>query len=82
MSHVETETAGQPECWRRAEEVAADRAAVLPATGERVAVVGCGTSYYMAQAYASLREDSGQGSPTPSPRPSSLSAARTTASWP
>ncbi|KQX80463.1 sugar isomerase [Streptomyces clavifer] len=61
MSHVETETAGQPECWRRAEEVAADRAAVLPATGERVAVVGCGTSYYMAQAYASLREDSGQG---------------------
>ncbi|MFJ8767817.1 SIS domain-containing protein [Streptomyces clavifer] len=61
MSHVETETAGQPECWRRAAEVAADRAAVLPATGERVAVVGCGTSYYMAQAYASLREDSGQG---------------------
>ncbi|GHB19896.1 MULTISPECIES: SIS domain-containing protein [Streptomyces] len=61
MSHVETETASQPECWRRAEEVAADRAAVLPATGERVAVVGCGTSYYMAQAYASLREDSGQG---------------------
>ncbi|MFH9470691.1 SIS domain-containing protein [Streptomyces clavifer] len=61
MSHVETETAGQPECWRRAAEVAADRAAVLPATGERIAVVGCGTSYYMAQAYASLREDSGQG---------------------
>ncbi|MFD9544180.1 hypothetical protein [Streptomyces sp. NPDC060022] len=36
MSHVETETAGQPECWRRAAEVAADRAAVLPATGERI----------------------------------------------
>ncbi|MEU0148127.1 SIS domain-containing protein [Streptomyces sp. NPDC006288] len=61
MSHVETETAGQPECWRRAAEVAADRAAALPATGERIAVVGCGTSYYMAQAYAALREESGQG---------------------
>ncbi|MFJ8862440.1 SIS domain-containing protein [Streptomyces sp. NPDC102451] len=61
MSHVETETAGQPECWRRAEEVAADRRTALPAAGERIAVVGCGTSYYMAQAYASLREDSGQG---------------------
>ncbi|MDQ0793412.1 SIS domain-containing protein [Streptomyces sp. B1I3] len=61
MSHVETETADQPECWRRAAQVAVDRAAVLPATGERIAVVGCGTSYYMAQAYASLREDSGQG---------------------
>ncbi|MEV2246427.1 SIS domain-containing protein [Streptomyces sp. NPDC049970] len=61
MSHVETETAGQPECWRRAAEVAADRAADLPATGERIAVVGCGTSYYMAQAYAALREESGQG---------------------
>ncbi|MEU1126174.1 SIS domain-containing protein [Streptomyces sp. NPDC005899] len=61
MSHVETETAGQPECWRRAARVAVDRAAALPTTGERIAVVGCGTSYYMAQAYASLREESGQG---------------------
>ncbi|MGW1816701.1 SIS domain-containing protein [Streptomyces sp. NPDC002125] len=61
MSFVETETASQPECWRRAVDVAADRAAALPAGGERVAVVGCGTSYYMAQAYAALREASGQG---------------------
>ncbi|MFE5243524.1 MULTISPECIES: SIS domain-containing protein [unclassified Streptomyces] len=61
MSYVETETASQPECWRRAVDVAADRAAALPADGERVAVVGCGTSYYMAQAYAALRETSGQG---------------------
>ncbi|MFE7522943.1 SIS domain-containing protein [Streptomyces halstedii] len=61
MSHVETETADQPACWRRAAEVAAERADALPAAGERVAVVGCGTSYYMAQAYAALREESGQG---------------------
>ncbi|MFI8438507.1 SIS domain-containing protein [Streptomyces sp. NPDC079020] len=61
MSYVETETASQPECWRRAAALAGDHAAALPATGERIAVVGCGTSFYMAQAYASLREDSGQG---------------------
>lgn len=29
--------------------------------GERVAVVGCGTSYFMAQAYAALREGTGGG---------------------
>jgi fructoselysine-6-P-deglycase FrlB-like protein len=34
---------------------------VLPATGERVAVVGCGTSWFMAQAFAVLREQAGQG---------------------
>ncbi|MEU1166623.1 SIS domain-containing protein [Streptomyces sp. NPDC005921] len=33
----------------------------LPAPGERVAIVGCGTSYFMAQAAAVLRESSGQG---------------------
>lgn len=33
----------------------------LPTAGERVAVLGCGTSYFMAQAYAALRESAGQG---------------------
>ncbi|MFC7533959.1 SIS domain-containing protein [Actinoplanes sp. GCM10030250] len=33
----------------------------LPRAGERVAVVGCGTSWFIAQAYAALRETSGQG---------------------
>ncbi|MEU6017535.1 sugar isomerase [Streptomyces sp. NPDC047515] len=61
MSFVEIETASQPECWRRAAELAQTQAAALPATGERIAVVGCGTSFYMAQAYAALREGSGQG---------------------
>ncbi|MFB6991921.1 SIS domain-containing protein [Streptomyces sp. NPDC056178] len=61
MSFVEIETASQPECWRRAAELALTQAAALPATGERIAVVGCGTSFYMAQAYAALREASGQG---------------------
>ncbi|MQY07878.1 SIS domain-containing protein [Actinomadura macrotermitis] len=61
MSHVDEEIASQPECWERAAELAGPQAAALPAPGERVAVVGCGTSFYMAQAYASLREGAGQG---------------------
>lgn len=54
------EVASQPQDWRR---TAARRADVdrLPAAGLRVAAVGCGTSFYMAQAYAALRETSGQG---------------------
>ncbi|MFI6897052.1 SIS domain-containing protein [Streptomyces sp. NPDC050256] len=61
MSFVEIETASQPDCWRRAAALAPSHAAALPASGERIAVVGCGTSFYMAQAYAALREESGQG---------------------
>ncbi|MCP3822735.1 sugar isomerase [Streptomyces sp. A3M-1-3] len=61
MSHVEKELAGQPECWQRAAEVAGDRAGALPAPGERVAIVGCGTSLFMAQAAAALREGAGHG---------------------
>lgn len=33
----------------------------MPRPGERVAVVGCGTSWFMAQAYAALRESGGHG---------------------
>ncbi len=61
MTYVEDELNGQPECWRRAAGQAEAHAPVLPAPGERVAVVGCGTSYFMAQAAAALREDAGQG---------------------
>ncbi|MEU4610783.1 SIS domain-containing protein [Streptomyces umbrinus] len=61
MSHVENELKSQPECWARAAGEAADNGDVLPAAGERVAVVGCGTSWFMAQAFAVLREQAGQG---------------------
>ncbi|WP_405505427.1 SIS domain-containing protein [Streptomyces cyaneofuscatus] len=61
MTHVARELASQPDCWRRAAGMADGLAGQLPATGERIAVVGCGTSYFMAQAYAALREGSGQG---------------------
>jgi fructoselysine-6-P-deglycase FrlB-like protein len=61
MSHVESELSSQPECWARAAELAARHGHALPAPGERVAVVGCGTSFFMAQAIAALREGAGLG---------------------
>jgi fructoselysine-6-P-deglycase FrlB-like protein len=60
MSSVEREIVAQPELWRRSAELAAELD-VLPAPGEQVAVVGCGTSLYVAQAWAALREATGQG---------------------
>ncbi|WP_249999575.1 SIS domain-containing protein [Actinoplanes sp. M2I2] len=59
MTYVKAEIASQPECWRQAAKLA--DAPGLPIRGERVAVVGCGTSWFMAKAYASLREQSGHG---------------------
>ncbi|MGW1208825.1 SIS domain-containing protein [Streptomyces sp. NPDC002499] len=61
MTHVEDELTSQPECWTRAAAEAPRYGGVLPAPGERVAIVGCGTSYFMAQAVAALREGAGQG---------------------
>ncbi|MFF7929916.1 SIS domain-containing protein [Streptomyces sp. NPDC007940] len=61
MTHVEDELTSQPECWTRASAAAAHHSDALPAAGERVAIVGCGTSYFMAQAVAALREGAGQG---------------------
>jgi fructoselysine-6-P-deglycase FrlB-like protein len=59
MSHVADEIESQPECWRRAAGTGVlDQ---LPKPGERVAVVGCGTSWFMAMSYAALREAAGQG---------------------
>jgi fructoselysine-6-P-deglycase FrlB-like protein len=58
---LHTEIISQPGCWRRAVEVSVQAEDLLPRDGERVAVVGCGTSWFMAQAYASLRESAGRG---------------------
>src|SRR5690349_24864957 len=58
---TEAEIASQPDCWRRAAELAVGLAGALPARGERVAVAGCGTSWFMAQSYAAAREAAGHG---------------------
>jgi len=58
---TEAEVASQPDCWRRAARLASQVAGQLPARGERVAVAGCGTSWFMAQSYAAAREQAGQG---------------------
>ena len=56
-----TEIESQPETWREGARLAAAPSCPLPAAGLRVAVVGCGTSWFMAQAYAARREAAGQG---------------------
>lgn len=60
MSRTAAEIATQPACWHRAAEAALTFDG-LPKPGERVAVTGCGTSWFMAIAYAALREAAGQG---------------------
>ena len=61
MSYVDAEIADQPRCWQTAAALAGEHAAALPSPGERVAAVGCGTSWFIAIAYAALRERAGQG---------------------
>jgi fructoselysine-6-P-deglycase FrlB-like protein len=58
---IEAEIASQPACWLRAAELASALSDLLPAPGERVAVTGCGTSWFIAQSYAAAREEAGQG---------------------
>ena len=57
---MESELRSQPQVWARATQLVAERNS-LPAAGQRVAVVGCGTSWFMGQSYAALREGAGQG---------------------
>ena len=59
-AHMRAELTSQPETWARAAAMR-DEQALLPASGARIAVVGCGTSWFMAQSYAALRESAGHG---------------------
>ncbi len=58
---VRGEIARQPEAWSRAADLAGDAAGLFPRPGESVAVLGCGTSWFMASAYAASREHAGHG---------------------
>jgi fructoselysine-6-P-deglycase FrlB-like protein len=61
--HVSTEIADQPSAWTRAAQLGSTEHVghALPERGQRVAVIGCGTSLFMAQSFADLRERSGHG---------------------
>jgi fructoselysine-6-P-deglycase FrlB-like protein len=61
MSRTAREIRSQPDAWQRVLDLLPTVAATLPTPGERVAVVGCGTSWFMAEAYAVLREEGGLG---------------------
>jgi fructoselysine-6-P-deglycase FrlB-like protein len=63
LTYLEDEIFSQPASWQTAiDRVAAHGFdAALPRRGERVAVVGCGSSLNVARAYARLREDAGHG---------------------
>jgi fructoselysine-6-P-deglycase FrlB-like protein len=60
-SVLESEIRSQPDCWQTAAVGAPRHRDLLPAPGERVAVIGCGTSLYIARAYSWLRESLGHG---------------------
>ncbi|MBW8871371.1 MAG: SIS domain-containing protein [Leifsonia sp.] len=57
---MEAELRSQPQTWATAADLREEQS-LLPAPGERIAVVGCGTSWFMAQSYAALRESAGHG---------------------
>lgn len=61
MSITLREIESQPTVWRRATEMLAEVAPTLPAPGRRIAIIGCGTSFHIAQAVAAARESRGLG---------------------
>lgn len=58
---VTAEIASQPDVWARAVDLAGQLRDQLPRAGERVAFVGCGTSWFVSQVIASWREAAGLG---------------------
>src|SRR5213596_1404888 len=61
MSNIAQEVESQPACWAEAVLRASEALQDLPREGELVAAVGCGTSLFVAQAYAGARESAGHG---------------------
>jgi fructoselysine-6-P-deglycase FrlB-like protein len=61
MSVTREEISSQPQMWREVADLLPQVADRLPVPGERIAIVGCGTSYFIAQAVAAAREAAGHG---------------------
>src|SRR4051812_2482557 len=63
MNATSDEAASQPDAWQTAVTRVAEFRDALTAPGERVLAIGCGTSAFVAQSYAALREAAGLGEP-------------------
>jgi len=61
MTVTEAEIASQPQVWRAVLERLPEARALLAAPGERMLLIGCGTSAFVADALAHLREAAGLG---------------------
>lgn len=62
MSITAAEISSQPQVWSQTKDLFASAPTdFFPAPGQSVAVIGCGTSWFMAQSYCRMRESLGQG---------------------
>ncbi|WP_433058054.1 SIS domain-containing protein [Dactylosporangium sp. CS-033363] len=61
MTDTAREIASQPAVWGRGLGLAGEARAALAAPGQRTLVLGCGTSWFVAQSIAELREAAGLG---------------------
>lgn len=61
MDATSREIASQPDVWERGLALADEARAALAAPGERTLILGCGTSWFVAQSLAELRESAGLG---------------------
>jgi fructoselysine-6-P-deglycase FrlB-like protein len=61
MNHTVSEVTSQPEVWRTALARTDQARQELAAPGERMLLLGCGTSWFVAQSIAELREGAGLG---------------------
>jgi glucosamine--fructose-6-phosphate aminotransferase (isomerizing) len=61
MKDTTAEIASQPTVWERALSLAGTARDALAAPGERMLLLGCGTSWFVGQSIAELRESAGLG---------------------
>jgi fructoselysine-6-P-deglycase FrlB-like protein len=61
MTVTDLEISSQPDVWRAALERVPEAESLLAAPGERMLILGCGTSAFVADALARLREAAGLG---------------------
>jgi glutamine---fructose-6-phosphate transaminase (isomerizing) len=61
MNITTSEIDSQPDVWRRALALAPELGGHLARPGQRVLVIGCGTSAFVAESFALLREAAGLG---------------------